>query len=139
MKTINTGDSAAFVCDQDEEHSPIAGDVYREVREKNPKSARYMGSFSTTSDHLCEPLQAADAAIYEVRRALHTSLGKWKDLKWDNALRWQFKKLRDLKRVWMIQYADKKYLEAVVEENTPGQPLNLDHFLEQEVLEEVTF
>jgi hypothetical protein len=39
----------------------------------------------------------------------------------------------------MIQYADKKYLEAVVKENVPGEPLNLDHFLEQEFNEDIRF
>jgi len=140
MKHINTGDHVAFVCDEDEEHSPIAHDVYREVKKKNPNAAKYLGSFGTASDHKCEPLQAADAAIYEVRRVLHTSLGKWKEsLKWDANIRWQFRKLADRKMVWLIQYADKKYLEAVVKENTPGEPLNLDHFLEQEFNEDITY
>jgi len=140
MKTIGTGDSVAFVCDKDEEHSPIAADVYREVKRKNPNAAKYMGSFSTASDKTCEPLQAADAAIYEVRRALHVSLGRWKtQLNWNGPLRWQFKKLANARRVWMIQYADKRFLEEVVKENIPNEPLNLDHFLNQEFLHDVTF
>jgi len=78
-----------------EKHSPIACDVYHELKKKNPNADRYLGSFGTTSDHTCEPLQAADAAIYEVRRALHTSLGKWKEsLKWNANIRWQFRKFR---------------------------------------------
>jgi hypothetical protein len=138
MKTINTGDCVAFVCDEDEEHSPIAHDVYREVKRKNPNAARYMGTFSTASDHMCEPLQAADAAIYEVRRGLHVSLGRWREsLKWGHTTRWQFKKLGDAHRLWMIQYADKNFLQEVVRENMPGEPLNLDHFLTQEFPEDV--
>jgi hypothetical protein len=140
MKSINTGDHVAFVCDEDEKHSPIAHDVYREVRKKNPNAAKYMGSFSSASDHFCEPLQAADAALYEVRRVLHATLGKWKEsLKRNTNIRWQFRKLADRKMVWLIQYADRKYLEAVVKENTPGEPLNLDHFLEQEFNEDITY
>jgi hypothetical protein len=45
------------------QHSPIAHDVYLEVKKKNPNAAKYMGSFSTKSDHTCHPLQAADSAI----------------------------------------------------------------------------
>ena len=48
-------------------------------------------------------------------------------------------KLADRKMVWLIQYADKKYLEAVVKENKPGEPLDLDHFLEQEFNEDITY
>lgn len=139
MKTLNTGDAVAFVCDEDEEHSPIAHDVYMAVKKKNPNAARYMGSFSTASDHVCEPLQAADAAVYEVRRSLHTSLGKWKNVLKQDAIRWQFRKLTDRRRVWMIQYADKKFLEEVVKENVPNEPLNLDHFLNQEFNEDIRF
>jgi hypothetical protein len=140
VKQIQTGDHIAFICDEDEEHSPIAHDVYRELQKKNPKSAKYMGSFSTASDHICEPLQAADAAVYEVRRALHASLGKWKEsLKWNTNIRWQFRKLADSHMIWLIQYADKKFLQEVVKVNTPGEPLNLDHFLEQEFNEDITY
>lgn len=139
MKTIKAGDSVAFVCDEDEEHSPIAHDVYLAVKKKNPNAAQHMGSFSSASDHFCEPLQAADAAVYEVRRALHTSLGKWKNLFKQDSLRWQFRKLAERKRVWLIQYADRKFLEEVVKENAPGEPLNLDHFLEQEFSEDIKF
>jgi hypothetical protein len=141
MKGIKkTGHNVAFVCDEDEEHSPIAYDVYREVKKKNPNSAKYMGNFGTASDHSCEPLQAADAAIYEVRRALQVTIGRWKEsLKWGTEIRWQFRKLADKKRVWLIQYADKKFLEEVVKANMPGEPLNLDHFLEQEFNEDIQF
>jgi len=140
MKKVGQGDSVAFVCDKDEEHSDIAPDVYQEVQKKNPKAAEYMGTFTLASDHLCEPLQAADAAIYEIRRSLHISLGRWKHwLKSGDSLRWQFRKLADKKRVWLIQYADKRYLDEVVKENTPGQPLDLDHFMEQEFDEDIQF
>jgi hypothetical protein len=80
MKSIKkTEHNVAFICDEDEEHSPIAHGVYREVKKKNPNSAKYMGSFSTASDHTCEPLQAADAAIYEIRRVLQVTIGRWKE------------------------------------------------------------
>jgi len=140
MKKINTGDHVAFICDEDEEHSPIAYDVYLGLKQKNPNAARYMGHFGTASDHTCEPLQAADAAIYEVRRALQATLGRWKEsLKWNQSIRWQFRQLVDQQMMWLIQYADKKYLESVVKENKPGEPINLDHYLEQEFNEDITY
>lgn len=140
MKYINMGDRVAFVCDEDEEHSEIAPDVYREIKKKNPNAANYMGSFTTTSDHICEPLQAADAAIYEVRRALHVSLGKWKRFLRDgNSLRWQFRKLAGQHLVWLIKYANKQALLDIVRENKPGEPLNLDHLLQEEFNEDIAF
>ena len=47
--------------------------------------------------------------------------------------------MADNHMIWLIQYADKKYLEAVVKENAPDEPLNLDHFLEQEFNEDITY
>ena len=138
MKKVR--DTVAFVCDKDEEHSDIAPDVYREVMKKNPNAAKYMGTFSTSSDDLCEPLQAADAAIYELRRAFHVSVGRWQNSPhFDRAKRWQFNKLSDARRIWLMQYANKRYLEDVVKENTPGEPLNIDHFMEQEFNKNVSF
>lgn len=140
MKYIKTGDNVAFVCDKDEEHSPLAPDVYRELKKKNPNAARHMGSFSSMSDHICEPLQAADAAIYEVRKALHASLGKWKQFLRDgDQLRWQFRKLAENRLVWLIKYANKQALLDIVHENKPGEPLNLDHLLTEEFNEDIAF
>jgi hypothetical protein len=138
MKKIRN--MAAFVCDNDEEHSEVAPDVYIELKKKNPNAACYMGPFTLDSDIGCEPLQAADAAIYEVRRALHVSLGRWKQyLQSGTDVRPEFRKLADNHCVWLMQYADKKYLENVVENNLPGEPLNLDHYLEQEFNEDIKF
>jgi hypothetical protein len=39
--------------------------------------------------------------------------------------------------MWIVAYADKKHLEAIVNENKPGEPLNLDHWLEQEINKDV--
>jgi hypothetical protein len=122
-----TVDAIAFVCDSHEKYSPLAKIAYDEIKTKNPKSAQYMGPFDSDDDMRCDPLQAADAAVYEIRRALNTYLGQWR-----GSSRWQFRKLADVHRVWLVQYADKRYLEDVVKENTPGQPLDLDHWLKQE-------
>jgi hypothetical protein len=132
-------DYVAFVCDEDQEHSPIAKDVYDELKKKNPNAAKYMGSFTSLSDLRSGSLQAADALVYEVRRSLGTVLGRWKQsLKWNSGVRWQMKQLIDYKMIWMVAYADKKHLEAIVNENKPGEPLDLDHWLEQEINEDVS-
>ena len=131
------GDYAAYICDEDQKHSPLAQKAYDDLKKKNPNSAKYMGSFTSMSDLMSGSLQAADAAIYEVRRVLHTTLGRWKQ--WNGDLRWQFRQLRDQKMMWLIKYAHKKDLEALVAENTPGKPLNLDHWLGQEFTEDVTY
>jgi len=139
-KKVGQGDAVAIICDKDEEHSKDAQDVYSAVKEKNPNAARHMGAFDMQEDKSCHPLQAADACVYEIRRALHVSLGRWKNSPhFDKGLRWQFKKIDTKKRWWLIQYADRRYLEAVVKENTPGRPLDLDHFMEQEFDKDVSF
>jgi hypothetical protein len=122
----------AFVCDEHKEYSPIAEAVYHKLKEKNPTAAQYMGSFTSADDVIVQSLQAADAAVFEVRSVQNTLLGLWA-----KSERWQFRKLKP--RLWLMQYADKKYLESVVEDNTPGEPLNLDHFMEQTFDEDVTF
>jgi hypothetical protein len=140
MKKINTGDHVAFICDEDEEHSPIAYDVYLGLKQKNPNAARYMGHFSTASDHTCAPLQAADAVVYEVRRTLQSSLGRWKEsLKWKDGVRWQFRQLVEQQMMWLIQYVDEKYLRLAVDANKPGEPFNLDQLMEQEFSVDITY
>jgi hypothetical protein len=124
----------------DEEHSAEAPNVYRDLKEKNPNAALHLGPFGMDGDHLNHPLQAADTVIYEIRRSLHVSLGRWKDSPhFDKVARWQFKKLADGNRIWLIQYAHKENLEEVVKENIPGQPLNLDSLMEQEFDKDVKF
>lgn len=140
MKKVGQGDSVAIICDKDEEHSTDAPKVYCDLKDKNPNAAEYMGPFGMDEDHLSHPLQAADAVIYEIRRSLHVSLARWKESQhFDKQIRWQFNKLADAKRIWLIQYAHKENLEEAVKENTPGQPLNLDSLMEQEFDKDVQF
>ncbi len=140
MKKVKTGDHVAFICDRDEEHCPLAYDVYLALQKKNPNASRYMGPFGADSDHTCEPLQAADAVVYEIRRVLQSKLGRWKEsLKWDSDVRWQFRQLQKQGMLWKIAYADEKYLRLVVEANKPGEPFTLDPLLEQEFNEDITF
>jgi hypothetical protein len=135
----STGERAAFVCDEDEEHSAVAPTVYAALKSKNPNAAKYMGSFTSLSDLCSGSLQAADALVYEVRRSLGTTLGRWKEtLKWNSGTRWQFRQIISYRMMWMVAYADKRHLEQIVKENKPGEPLNLDHWLEQEINQDVT-
>ena len=74
MSELNTGDAAAFVSDEHEKHSPLASEAYRALKLHNPVAERYLGSFSVSDDRKCEPLQAADAVVFEIRKALRLSL-----------------------------------------------------------------
>jgi hypothetical protein len=70
MKELSTGDSVAFVCDEHEKYSPLALEAYHGLKLNNPVAEKYLGSFSVGDDKECEPLQAADAVVFEIRRAL---------------------------------------------------------------------
>jgi hypothetical protein len=40
--------------------------------------------------------------------------------------------LIEARRLWSVRYADKKFLETVVNHNKPGTQLDLDYFLDEE-------
>jgi hypothetical protein len=71
MKQLGKGWSASFVCDEHEVYSPLASEAYRSLRETNPQAAEHMLSFSSADEKLSAPVQAADAVVYEIRRALN--------------------------------------------------------------------
>ena len=75
MKELGTGDHVAFVCDECEEHSSLAYEAYRKLKEQNTNAARYMGTFSMQDEKKADVLQAADAVVFEVRRLLQLALG----------------------------------------------------------------
>jgi hypothetical protein len=80
MKQVGDGEprhSVAFVCDEDEEHSDLAEPAYKHLIATNPVAAEYMGTFSSADEKKCVALQAADAAVYEIRRALNLALKHW--------------------------------------------------------------
>jgi|HubBroStandDraft_6_1064221.scaffolds.fasta_scaffold172884_2 hypothetical protein len=77
MKQVDPNYATSFICDADQEHAAVVAPEYIKLKEKNPKAAEYMWSFTTEDEKRCEPLQAADAAVYEIRRALNISLKHW--------------------------------------------------------------
>jgi hypothetical protein len=125
-------EDVSFVCDENEEYSPLASQAYRNLKQTNPVAAQYMATFSSADDKKCEPLQAADAIIFEIRRALNIELGQWK-----GPLRKQFGLLDD--SMFLIQYANKENLLHTVAINKPGEPLNLDAIMEQKLTESMKF
>jgi hypothetical protein len=125
VKEVGKGDCVAFVCDEHETYSRLATEAYRNLKEKNPNAAAHMASFSYMDDKMCEPLQAADAAVFEVRRALNLALGQWK-----TGLREQFKILDAAGAMSLISRVTKEQLLHMVATHTPGEPFNLDTLME---------
>ncbi len=128
MKKLATGDRVSFVCDEHKKYSPVAAEAYRFLKEKNPKAAAHMATFSSAEDTHCEPLQAADAIAYEIRKAIHVAIG----LK-ARPLRPQFDKISGYGRMFMIQTCNKENLENIVKANRPGEPLDLTPIFEQDI------
>lgn len=125
MKELRSGDSVSFVCDEHEQYSPLARDAFRSLNDTNPNAAAYMGTFSSSDDKHCEPLQAADAAIFEIRRTLNLALGHSK-----GQLRKQFNILTDSGAMLLIMHTRKAQLDWIVANHSPGEPLRLDSVME---------
>ncbi len=132
MKELGTGDSVSFVCDEHEQYSPLAADAYRGLKLTNPKAAKYMATFSSADDKQCEPLQAADAVAFEIRRALNLSLHQWQ-----GQLRKQFNILTDAGAMFLIQYASKQQLLHIVATHKSGEPFSLDEIMNQSFNENI--
>jgi Protein of unknown function (DUF3800) len=124
MKELNTGDAVSFVCDEHQTYSPLAAEAYRNLKENNPNAAKYMATFSFADDNGCEPLQAADASVYEIRRALNLSTGQWK-----GELRKQFDVLADTSTMFLITQTTKEQLAHIVATHEPGAPFKLDEIM----------
>jgi hypothetical protein len=137
LKTMDTSPSREYVsfdCDEDEEHSPLAKEAYEHLKTTNPIAAEFMGAFDSGDDKKWESLQAADAAIFEVRRALNLALGLW-----PGALRKQFNMLADAKAVFLITHTSKDQLLHIVKEHRPGEPYKLDALMDMQVTENIRF
>ena len=132
MKELNTGDAIAFVCDEHETYSPLAPEAYRDLKKNNPGAEKYLGSFSIADDRTCEPLQAADAVAFEIRRALKLSLKEAK-----GKLRKQFTTLSESRKVFAIQYANRANLLHTVATHKPGEPFKLDEIMDQHFEEDI--
>ena len=139
MKSMNENrpdlfDHVSFVCDECEEHSEESYAAYRELKIRNPKAAVFMGAYGTDDEKNCEPLQAADAVIYEIRRAFHIALGQRKE-----AIRQQFKILSGKHVVFLMQNCAKPQLDHIVATHKPGEPFKLDEIMDQKFNEDITF
>ncbi|MBZ5504707.1 MAG: hypothetical protein LAO78_04380 [Acidobacteriia bacterium] len=138
MKTMHDDDkrfddSVSFICDLCEEHSDASYEAYRLLKEKNPKAAAYMGVYGAEDEKQCFPLQAADAVIYEIRRAFHVALGQRKE-----QLRKQFNIL-DNKALFAMQHCSKKNLLHIVATHKPGEPFKLDEIMDDKFNEDIRF
>jgi len=132
MKKLNTGDTVSFVCDEHETYSSLANNAYCDLKAKNPHASKYMAAFSSADDRYCEPLQAADAAVFEIRRALKLALGQRK-----GQLRQQFNILADAGKMFLIQHTDRKHLLHIIANHKPGEPFKLDEIMEQTFSENI--
>jgi hypothetical protein len=125
MKQLGPGYGVSFTCDADQEHSHVVNDDYLKLKQANPIAAQYMGTFSTADEKKCEPLQAADAAVYEVRRALNISLKHWSE-----PLRKQFSMLSGSKAMFLITHTRREQLEYIVANHQPGEAFKLDALMD---------
>lgn len=127
MKQMGEGWGASFICDADQEHAQAVLPDYLKLKQKNPKAAEYMFSFTAEDEKKCEPLQAADAGVYEVRRALNISLNHWQ-----GPLRKQFKALSNPSGVlFLIKHTTRKQLVYIANHNNPGEAFYLDDIMEE--------
>ena len=133
MKQLGDGYEVSFVCDEHEQYSPLAYEAYRNLKQTNAVAAQYMTTFTSADDKKCEPLQAADAAVFEVRRALNLSLGQWK-----GQLRKQFNVLSDSTSMFLITHSKKEQLLHIVDTHKPGEPFNLDRLMDLQLDENIT-
>lgn len=135
MKQLGDGEPGclvSFVCDEDEEHSDEAEPAYWNLLKTNPKAAEYMGSFARDDEKHCLALQVADAAIYEVRRALNLSLNLY-----TGTLRNQFDLLADDHSMFLITHTEKQHLEWIVANHKPGEPFKLDELMNLQLGENI--
>jgi hypothetical protein len=123
----------SFVCDEHEQHSPLANEAFRKLKLTNPNAAKYMGTFDSADDKRVEVLQAADAVAFEIRRVLNKELGSY------SALRAQFRDLTDPGKVFLITYTTKDQLLYIVAHHKPGEPFKLDDIMEQQLPENKKF
>ena len=132
MKELGTGDNVAFVCDECEQYSTLAHDAYRGLKASNPGAAEYMGTYSSKDEKKCAPLQAADAVVFEIRRALNLALGQW-----PGQLRKQFNMMADSKTMFLITHANREHLRHIVSTHKPGEPFRLDGIMDQQFNENI--
>jgi hypothetical protein len=118
--------------DEHQRYAPLSQARYLNLKDKNPAAAKYLGSHSIGDDKKIFTLQAADAAIYEVRRALHIAHKQKRE-----PLRGQFNIFRNSNRMAIIQTAIKENLLNTVRLHKPGEPFDLTDIMETEFNENI--
>ncbi len=131
MKELGEGWSAHYVCDEHEIYSPLAPEVYRNLKNTNPNAAQRMLSFSSIDEKLCAPVQAADAVIYEIRRALNFQ-HKVPGLT-DKSIRPQFAMLANAHMMAYIAHTEREQLEWIAAKHKPGEPFQLDEIFNKQM------
>jgi hypothetical protein len=124
-------DYVSFVCDEHEEHILQASEAYLNLKLTNPNAAEYMATFSMADDKKIQVLQAADAAVFEVRRALNLALKQW-----SGNLRNQFNVMQG-KVMSLINCYTKEHLLHIVQTHKPGEPFKLDVLMDTEIKESI--
>lgn len=127
-------DYVAFFCDQSEKYSPLAHPAYTNLRQQNPQAAEFMGSYSEGNEKQYPVLQAADAAIFEVRRALNLELGMW-----SGHLRKQFNLIADAGKMFLIQNIKKQNMLNIVATHSPGEPFKFDEIMDDVFPQDIRF
>lgn len=131
MKQLGEGWGVSIVCDEHEIYSPLAPEAYRNLKATNPEAAEYLLPFSTIDEKKCAPVQAADAVVYEVRRALNFKY-KVPGLA-DAALRKQFEALAAGHAVAYIAESRREQLEWIAANHKPGESFKLDELMKQQL------
>ena len=133
MKELGTGDTVSFFCDEQEQYGPLAHEAFRKLKDDNPNAAKYLGTYTSADDKTCMALQAADAVIFEIRRALNLALKKW-----PGQLREQFNILAEPSgSMFLISHTTKEQLLHIVSTHQPGEPFKLDSIMDMQIKENV--
>ena len=135
MKELSNGEPAhcvSFVCDEDEEHADTAPMAYRALKTANPIAAQYMCTFSTADEKRCAPLQAADLAIYEIRKVL-----KYQRRDFETKLRVQFGMFADSRIMFYVGHTERVQLDWVVANHKPGETFKVDELMKLEITENI--
>lgn len=127
-------DYISFLRDDHEKYAALAQARYLNLKNKNPEAAKYMATHSIGDDKKLCILQAADATIYEIRRALHIAHRQRKE-----PLRGQFHIFKNSSRMAIIRTASKEHLLNTVNLHKPGEPFDFRDIMETDFNENVRF
>ncbi len=127
-------DYVSFVRDDHQKYSPLAAARYLNLRNSTPEAGAYMGSHTITDDKKAIVLQAADATVYEIRRALHLAYKTR-----TGPIRGQFRLFKDASRMAIIQTVTRVNLLNTVKLHKPGESFNLTDIMDTEFSQNITF